>query len=84
MTTDHLTLSKLAEKVKNIFSDYLHEPMWVIAELSELSENRSGHCYLELIEKSETKDSIVAKQRAIIWSYTYRMIKPYFEKCHWA
>jgi exodeoxyribonuclease VII large subunit len=48
-----------------------------VAEISEMKENRSGHCYLELIEKEE--ESIVARARATIWSYTYRMLKPYFE-----
>src|SRR5680860_619300 len=51
--------------------------VWVVAEVSELKENRSGHCYLELIEKEE--NSIVARSRATIWSYTFRMLKPYFE-----
>ncbi|MCA1744996.1 MAG: exodeoxyribonuclease VII large subunit, partial [Bacteroidales bacterium] len=30
-------------------------------------------------EKDEGSDQVVARMRAMIWSYTYRMLKPYFE-----
>lgn len=72
-----LTLSELNERIKNALLDAFPATVWVIGEISELKENRSGHCYLELIEKE--KDNIVARNRATIWSYTYRMLKPYFE-----
>ena len=41
--------------------------------------NRSGHCYLVLIEKQENGDAIIAQAKATIWSYTFRMLQPYFE-----
>jgi len=47
--------------------------------LSLLELNNLGHAYLELIEKDEDSDKIIAKARATIWSYTLRMLKPYFE-----
>lgn len=72
-----LTLSELNEQIKNALEGTFRSSVWVIAEVSELKENRNGHCYLELIEKQGTE--IVARTRATIWSYTYRMLKPYFE-----
>lgn len=72
-----LTLSQLNEQVKDALLDAFPGAIWVVAEVSELKENRSGHCYLELIEKEG--NDIVARLRATIWSYTYRMLKPYFE-----
>lgn len=72
-----LTLSQLNEQVKDALLDAFPGAIWVVAEVSELKENRSGHCYLELIEKKG--NDIVARSRATIWSYTYRMLKPYFE-----
>jgi exodeoxyribonuclease VII large subunit len=72
-----LTLSELNEQVKETLAKAFPSTVWVIAEVSELKENRNGHCYLELIEKQGTE--IVARSRATIWSYTYRMLKPYFE-----
>uniref|UniRef100_UPI00321674D1 exodeoxyribonuclease VII large subunit n=1 Tax=uncultured Draconibacterium sp. TaxID=1573823 RepID=UPI00321674D1 len=71
------TLSQLNESIKNALLEVFPTTVWVVAEVSELKENRSGHCYLELIEKEE--NTIIARSRATIWSYTYRMLKPYFE-----
>lgn len=73
------TLSKLNKKIKNILQDNFFENVWIIAEIGEIKFNRNGHAYLELIEKDETSDKIIAKANANIWSYTLRMLKPYFE-----
>jgi len=72
-----LTLSELNERIRDALLEAFPGMVWVIAEVSELKENRSGHCYLELVEKEGNE--IVARSRATIWSYTYRMLKPYFE-----
>jgi exodeoxyribonuclease VII large subunit len=72
-----LTLLQLNELIKEALTGAFPTSVWVIAEVSELKENRNGHCYLELIEKQGAE--IVARTRATIWSYTYRMLKPYFE-----
>jgi exodeoxyribonuclease VII large subunit len=72
-----LTLFELNEQVKETLANAFPSTVWVIAEVSELKENRNGHCYLELIEKQGAE--IIARSRATIWSYTYRMLKPYFE-----
>ncbi len=72
-----LTLSQLNEGIKNAIFEAFPATVWVVAEVSELKENRNGHCYLELIEKEGNE--IIARSRATIWSYTYRMLKPYFE-----
>jgi exodeoxyribonuclease VII large subunit len=73
------SLYELNERIKEALSLSLSEPVWVRAEISELRENANGHCYLELIEKEGKGDRIIAKNKAMIWSYTYRMLKPYFE-----
>lgn len=52
-------------------------PIWVSAEVVGLSENRTGHCYLELMEKNDD-GVIVAKAKATIWASLYKLIKPYF------
>lgn len=73
------SLFELNKLVKETIARSLPESYWVIAEISEINEHTSGHCYLELIQKDEFSDNIKAKARANIWSYTYRMLKPYFE-----
>lgn len=74
-----LLLSELNYQIRDVLIEAFPETVWVVAEISEMKENRSGHCYLELIEKDELTDEILARARATIWSYTFRMLKPYFE-----
>lgn len=76
---ERLKLSELNGLVKKTVGEAFAVPIWVIGEISELKTNRSGHCYLVLIEKEENGDAIVAQARATIWSYTFRMLRPYFE-----
>ena len=76
---ERLKLSELNGLVKKSIGEAFTAPVWVIGEISELKTNRSGHCYLNLIEKEENGDAIVAQARATIWSYTFRMLRPYFE-----
>lgn len=63
------------QELKNRFPD----TFLVVAEIADVKENRSGHCYLELVEKREGDDAVIATARATIWAFTYRMLKPYFE-----
>lgn len=74
-----VTLSELAQKIKLALADSLPNMHYLIAEISELKENSTGHCYLELVEKNENTQQPVARATATIWAYTWRMLKPYFE-----
>ena len=53
-------------------------PLWVSAEISDLKVNRSGHCYLELIEKGEHDAVPRAKVTAAIWRARYEALSIYF------
>ena len=77
--TGRFTLLELNNSIRNALRDSFPETIWVVAEISEMKENRTGHCYLELIEKDDLSDEILARARANIWSFCWRMIKPYFE-----
>ena len=59
-----LTLFELNKRSNDALTENFPAPVWVIAEISELKENRSGHCYLELVEKSESE--IITRTRATI------------------
>ncbi len=73
-----VTLEALNKKIKGLIKNGI-DSEWVIAEISELTINYSGHCYLELIQKDDKTDKLVARMRAIIWSNTFRRLQPYFE-----
>jgi exodeoxyribonuclease VII large subunit len=77
MEHSFLSLAELNRKVKEGIKTALPDAYWVRAEIADLNENPSGHCYLELVEKGKD-DNIIAKAKGIIWSFTYRMLKPYF------
>jgi len=79
MDNKALTLYHLLGQVKSALKNTLPLSWWVMAEISELKMNYSGHCYLELIEKDDAGESIKAKVRATIWSSVFRMLQPYFE-----
>lgn len=76
---ERLSLSELNGEVKKVLSANFTAPVWVIGEISEITIHSNGHCYLTLIEKGESEDRIIAQARATIWSYTFRMLRPYFE-----
>lgn len=79
----HITLSELQHRIKSAVEGSLALPVWVVAEVSELKVNYSGHCYLELVEKSEpTRGGTPiprAQVRAVIWRSQYAMLSSYFE-----
>jgi exodeoxyribonuclease VII large subunit len=79
MITEKLSLSQLNQKIRVFVSSAFPEPLWVVAEISEIRVNSTGHCYIELIEKDEETDRIIAKMKGTIWSFTYRILAPYFE-----
>lgn len=79
MSELQVSLSELQRQVKGRLEDLFSMPVWVKAEISEMSVNRSGHCYLDLVETQEGTDTVIARCRATIWSYTFRMLRPYFE-----
>jgi exodeoxyribonuclease VII large subunit len=77
--TKSFSLLELNTRIKQLLKGGFDKPVWIIAEISELKTNANGHCYLELIEKKSESGEIVARSRGIIWSYHFRMLKPYFE-----
>lgn len=73
-----VTLYQLNNSIKKSIENLFSEPIWVIAEIGEQKINQNGHCYLELVENEE-EGNIISKAKAIIWAYTFRILKPYFE-----
>lgn len=75
-----LSLSELQLEIKNSLENAFPEPVWVIAEIAEFNVYRTGHCYLDLIEKSGKSDKIKAKARATIWAFPFKIIQHNFER----
>lgn len=77
MLSKALSLYQLNEKIKYGLEGLFPFPMWIVAEISEM--NGTQHCYLELVERENISDTVIAKARAMIWSQTYSLLKPYFQ-----
>jgi len=77
--TERLSLSELQLIIRDSLYMALPDMYWVIAEISEIKENYSGHCYLEIIEKHPDDQNVRAKAKAIIWGKRYRFLKSFFE-----
>ena len=77
--TAAIKLSELNLAIRSVVSEQFPDKVWIMAEISEIKTNATGHAYLELVEKDLKTEKIIAKARATIWSSTFRMLKPYFE-----
>lgn len=76
---DTLSLYELGDLIRQTLREGLPDVYWVQAELSEVREAYNGHCYIELVQKAERGNTLLAKARGTIWANVYKMLKPYFE-----
>lgn len=60
------SLSYLLNHVKRAISINYQAPVWVIAEIAQVSFNK-GNIYLNLIEKTEFTNDLLAKTEATLW-----------------
>lgn len=72
------TLYSLNNMVRQAVSEGLPSRYWVTGELSEVREASNGHCYIELVQRDEVTQELVAKARGTIWSRIYSLLQPYF------
>ena len=71
---ESLTLYELNEYIRQVVILNFGQSMWVTCEISQLNYSR-GHRYLELIQKDEETESIVARIGAVIWSRDFANLR---------
>ena len=76
---ESLSLYELGRLIRLALNQGLPDAYWVQAELSEVREAYNGHCYIELVQKAERGNALLAKARGTIWANIYKMLRPYFE-----
>ena len=74
-----LSLYELNRLIRITLREGMPDTYWVQAELSEVRVAYNGHCYIELVQKAERGNTLLAKARGTIWANIYKMLKPYFE-----
>jgi exodeoxyribonuclease VII large subunit len=60
------SLRELNDYIKRVIALNFTESVWIHAEVSQIKETR-GQVYLELIEKTEGSNEILAQSSAVIW-----------------
>lgn len=70
------TLYELNTAIKSAIGAAFSEACWITAEIAELKCNQRGHCYIELVEKADTRT--IAQSKATIWDYDYRKLSHKF------
>ena len=68
------SLYELNEYVKRVIALNFREPLWIKAEASEVKLSRNNY-YINLVEKKEGKDEIIAQANAVIWARNYFFLK---------
>lgn len=68
------TLLELNNYIKRVIALNFEEAIWIECEISNISEVR-GQVYLDLIEKQEDTQDVVAQSRAAIWYKANLFIK---------
>ncbi len=61
------SLFELNEYVRRVIALNFPETIWIIAEIQQVSRSR-GHYYLDLIQKSEAGEDILAQASAVLWN----------------
>ncbi len=68
-----LSLYELNEFIRQVVTLNFGQEMWVTCEISQLNLSR-GHRYLELVQKDEDTQDVVARMGAVIWSGDYAIM----------
>lgn len=79
MSESQLTLSEYLSTVQEVIRVAFDEPVWVKAEIRNLSI-KGGHYYLELAEKEEDTDKVIASCKATIWKFSAAKMVLKFER----
>lgn len=78
----HITLSELQGRIESAVTSALPLPLWVCAEIAEMKVNYSGHCYMELVEKSDdaSNGTATAQARGVIWRTAWPGVESRFRR----
>jgi len=67
-------LHEVNEYIRRTLALNLPEALWVRCEIAQVNEAR-GHYFLELVQKAEDSDEIIAQASAVIWQRSFRQLR---------
>ncbi len=68
------SLFELNEFIRQVLALNLSDGLWVRCELAQVKHSR-GHCYLDLVQKSENGEAVIAQGNAVIWAKKLRTLR---------
>jgi len=68
------TLFEFNEFIRRVIALNLPQALWIRSELADVKSSR-GHFYLDLVQKKEDSEEIIAQAQAVIWSKNYRSLQ---------
>lgn len=68
------SLFQLNEYIRRVIALNFREPLWIEAEIIQCRESK-GNYYIELVQKDEKSDKVLAQASAAIWYKNYQFIK---------
>lgn len=68
------SLHEVNEFIRRILALNLPEALWIRCEISQVNEAR-GHYFLELVQKAEESDEVIAQAAAVIWQRSFRQLR---------
>ncbi len=68
------TLLQLNQFIRRFVSLNAPEGIWITAEIGQINQSK-GHHYLELIQKAEESDQLLARSQAALWAKSYEQIQ---------
>lgn len=63
---DAIRLSRLMDQLKRVVSLNFPSSCWMLAEIAQSGQNR-GHIYMQLVEKDEEGEQLLAQASAVMW-----------------
>ena len=71
------SLAEVARSIQRTLAERYKSTYWIKAEMNKLNHYaHSGHCYPELVEKSDGR--VIAEMRSILWKTDYQRINARF------
>ena len=71
---ESFSLFELNEYIRRVIALNFQEPIWVHGEISQISESR-GNYYLEIIQKKEGSEEVIAQSSAALWYKSFLFLK---------
>lgn len=75
---ENIRLSELQKVIRDKLYESFPGYYWIIAEISEIKVNTSGHCYLELTDSEEGSERVTARVRATVWANRFTIVSALF------